>query len=165
MSGLLLHELKQTKPFASPELEAFLNLVRTTDLIHREVQAILKAFGLSQAQYNILRILRGAGPDGLSCTELGTRLVTFDPDVTRLLDKLEARGLVVRSRDNSDRRVVTVRATVPGTTLASDMALDQQLLACHRKQFSSLSPEQLAHLIDLLERLRQPSFTTSPSQE
>ncbi len=164
MSGLLLHELKQTKPFASQELEAFLNLVRSADLINREVQAILKAFGLSQAQYNVLRILRGAGPDGLSCSELGTRLVSFDPDVTRLLDKLEIRGLVVRSRDSNDRRVVTVRATVPGMTLAADAMLDQQLLACHRKQFAPLSPEQRSHLIDMLECLRQPSLvTTSPS--
>jgi len=164
MSGLLLHELKQTKPFASRELEAFLNLVRSTDLIHREAQAILKAFGLSEAQYNVLRILRGAGPDGLTCSELGARLVSYDPDVTRLLDKLEARGLVARSRDSADRRVVTVRATVPGLALAGDAALDQQLLDCHRTQFSPLSPEQLAQLIDLLERLRQPSLvTTSPS--
>src|SRR5262245_3198874 len=117
MAGLLQQEIKQTRPFATAELEAFLSLVRTSDLIHREAQAILKAQGLSEAQYNVLRILRGAGPDGLSCSELGSRLVSFDPDVTRLLDKLEARGLVVRSRDGRDRRVVTVRASSAGLAL------------------------------------------------
>lgn len=165
MAGLLLTEIKQTKPFASSEVEAALNLLRSSDLIHRELGAILKAHGLSQAQYNILRILRGAGPDGLSCSELGSRLVSYDPDVTRLLDKLEARGLVARSRDDRDRRVVVVRITAAGSALCADPGLNERLLACNRRQFSHLSPEQLALLIELLERLRQPVHTTSPSQE
>lgn len=162
MTGLLLREIKQTKPFASPELEAFLNLVRSADLVHREATAILKTRGLSQTTYNVLRILRGAGQAGLSCSELGSRLVTFDPDITRLLDRLEAHGLVTRHRDDTDRRVVVVRATSAGLALASDSSLDQQLLDCHRRQFSSFSAEQLTLLINLLERLRQP---IPPSQE
>jgi DNA-binding MarR family transcriptional regulator len=160
MVGLLSREIKQTKPFASAELEAYLNLCRTADAIQRETNAVLRARGLTAAQYNVLRILRGAGAQGLSCSELGSRLVTFDPDVTRLLDKLEARGLVQRQRDLADRRVVVTSLTPAGAALVADRGLDEALLACHRRQFAPLHPEQVTLLIDLLERLRQPSPST-----
>ena len=114
---MLQRDLKQRRPFASREEEAYLNLVRTADLLSREVAAVLKRHQLSEAQYNVLRILRGAGADGLACSEIGNRLVTRDPDVTRLLDRLEARALIARSREDIDRRVVTTRITPPGLTL------------------------------------------------
>ncbi len=96
----LQRDLKQRRPFTSRETEAYLNLVRTTDLLSREVAAVLKPHQLSEAQYNVLRILRGAGPEGLACSEIGHRLVTRDPDVTRLLDRLETRALITRGREH-----------------------------------------------------------------
>lgn len=159
MSGLLAQEIQMSKPFASAELECFLNLCRTSDTVQREATAVLKAHGLTGAQYNILRILRGAG-GSRSCSEIAARMVTFDPDITRLLDKLERRGLVKRHRDDTDRRVVLTSLTPAGAALAGDQQLDAALQACHARQFASLSPEQVHLLIDLLERLRQPSPST-----
>src|SRR5690242_4320539 len=111
MSGRLRDELKQRKHFASQEIEAVLNIVRTADQIHRKVAELLKPGGLSGTQYNVLRILRGAGPDGASCREIGERLVTHDPDITRLLDRMERNGWVIRARGEADRRVVSTRIT------------------------------------------------------
>jgi len=155
MAGRLHTDIKQGKPFAVPELEAFLNLVRSADALGREVAAVLKPKGLSAAQYNVLRILRGAGESGLPCGEIGARLVTHDPDITRLIDKLERRGLVARARDAADRRVVTVRITAAGVDLAGDPALDRTLNDLHQRQFAALAGDDLPRLIDLLERCRE----------
>ena len=155
MTGRLLSEIKQTKPFALPELEAFLNLVRSADALVREVAAVLKPSGLSGVQYNVLRILRGAGAGGLPCGEIAARLVTHDPDITRLIDRLEARGLVVRARDAADRRVVVVRITATGEALAGDNELSRALNDLHRAQFARLEPAHLTQLIDLLELSRE----------
>jgi DNA-binding MarR family transcriptional regulator len=155
MPGRLLSEIKQTRPFALPELEAYLNLVRSADALARESAAVLKPHGLSGAQYNILRILRGAGAAGLPCGEIGARLITHDPDVTRLIDKLERRGLVARARDAADRRVVTVRITAAGQAIAGDPELERALNDLHRRQFAALAPDEVPRLIDLLERCRQ----------
>ena len=84
----MLNELQQKKPFAHPEEELYLSLIRTADMLTRHASRLLKEVGISHAQYNVMRILRGAGPDGLPCGEISTRLITRDPDVTRLLDRL-----------------------------------------------------------------------------
>src|SRR5882672_9277108 len=106
MAPGLQSELKQKVPFAGPEQEAYLALLRTADALESQVEAKLKEFGLTGTQYNALRILRGAGPDGIPCSEIGERMITRDPDVTRLLDRLQKRGLVKRTRGQQDRRVI-----------------------------------------------------------
>jgi len=103
----------------------------------------------------VLRILRGAGEAGLPCGEIGARLVTHDPDITRLIDKLERRGLVARARDAADRRMVMVRLTAAGAALAGDNELSHALNDLHRAQFARLEPAHLTQLIDLLERCRE----------
>ncbi len=100
MAGRLQTEIKQRKPFAGTEVEAFLNLQRTADALARALAEVLKPAGLSGPQYNILRILRGAGPGGLACREICQRMVTRDPDMTRLLDRLEAGRQIERAPDH-----------------------------------------------------------------
>src|SRR5918992_748846 len=121
MARRLRTEIHQTKPFASLEEEAFLNLQRTGDALLHGLEAALKPVGLSPSQYNVLRILRGAEAEGLACREVAERMVTRDPDITRLLDRLEARGLVIRARDREDRRVITVRITPEGLRLLQEL--------------------------------------------
>jgi DNA-binding MarR family transcriptional regulator len=150
--GSLQRDLKQRAPFASREEEAYLNLVRTTDLLTREVAAVLKPHQLSEAQYNVLRILRGAGADGLACSEIGHRLVTRDPDVTRLLDRLEGRGLIARSREHADRRVVTTRITRAGLGLLDQ--LDAPVRHAVERMLEHLGARQLDAMIALLEEAR-----------
>src|SRR5580698_4234281 len=99
-----------------PEEAAFLDLLRATDMLSRGLIAVLKTEDLSSTQYNVLRILRGA-PEGLPCGEIGNRMITKDPDITRLLDRLEKRGLISRSREVKDRRTVTARITPAGLKL------------------------------------------------
>ncbi len=158
MVGRLLDELKQVRPFRSLADEAFLNLVRTTELLRREVVDVLKPHDLSQAQYNVLRILRGALREGdpqqraRTCGDIASRLVTYEPDVTRLLDKLERQQLIVRERDERDRRVVRTRITEQGlTTLA---ALDEPLAQVQQQRLGRLGEARLVELIGLLETLR-----------
>jgi DNA-binding MarR family transcriptional regulator len=110
----LAEEIKQTKPFPSKEQEVFLNIQRTAEVLGWTVIEILKPFELTQVQYNVLRILRGAGEEGIKCSEISERLVTKDSDITRLLDRLENRGLVARERDEKDRRIVVSRITEEG---------------------------------------------------
>src|SRR5713226_6186305 len=110
-------EIKQSKPFTSLEEEAFVALMRTADQLAWRGAEMLKQHGLSPTQYNALRILRGAGAKGLACSEIGERMINRDPDITRLVDRLERRGLVQRSRDKRDRRVITTRITGAGLEL------------------------------------------------
>ena len=153
MGGRLKTEIKQSKPFASLELEALLNLERTADLVMRKTAGALKSAELSPTQYNVLRILKGAGPDGLACREIGERMITKDPDITRLLDRMEDRGLVVRARDEKDRRVVTSRITAKGAKLAEEM--EQPLLKMHKQVIGHLGEKNLQALVDLLEMVRE----------
>lgn len=158
MAGRLLTELKQTRPFRTQEDEAFLNLVRTTEMLRREVMELFKPHDLTHAQYNVLRILRGSLRDtdpqnhARTCGDIASRLVTFEPDVTRLLDKLERQGLITRVRSDQDRRVVRSRITDKGLALLAD--LDEPIAATQRQRLGRLGPERLATLIDLLEELR-----------
>ena len=146
-------ELKQEKPFPSAEEELFLSLARTADVLGRKLSDFLKEQGLSPAQYNVLRILRGAGPDGLPCGEISMRMVTRDPDITRLLDRLEHRKLVARARHAGDRRVVSTRITPEGEALLQ--SVDQPMVEIHKKQFSFLSSPEMQGLLNQLTRIRE----------
>ena len=144
-------ELKQNKPFASKSQEAAVSLLRTSDLIRRNVAAVLEPYDITAQQYNVLRILRGA-PDGISAKDIAGRLVTRDPDITRLMDRLEKRGLLVRDRGNADRRVVIHRLTQTGLDLVN--ALDWPIHRMHRDIMRRLAPDRVKALIAILEEIR-----------
>src|SRR5580658_2732945 len=136
---------------ACPEETAFLDLLRTTDMLSRGLDRILKTEDVSATQYNVLRILRGS-PAGLPCGEIGNRMITRDPDVTRLLDRLEKRGLISRCRETKDRRTVMARITPEGLKVLG--RLDEPILAAHRRQLGHLGRERLAALEELLSVAR-----------
>ena len=135
----------------SAEEAAFLELMRTTDMLSRSLAPLLKAEELSSTQYNVLRILRGA-PEGLPCGEIGTRMITRDPDITRLLDRLEKRGLVSRCRETKDRRMVLTRITDAGLELLA--RLDEPVQEAHRAQLGHLGRERLQELVELVRAAR-----------
>jgi DNA-binding MarR family transcriptional regulator len=149
-----LAEEIQSKPFVHIEEEAVLNIVRTADLLSQQTAQLLKGFDLSTSQYNVLRILRGS-PDGLPAGQIASRMISRDPDVTRLLDRLESRSLIQRCRDHQDRRVVAARITSVGLDLLS--ALDAPIVAETKRQLGPMGEEKLRVLIDLLEQVRQIS--------
>ena len=160
-AGKLQSEPKKRQPFELIEQEVFLNLIRSADQLSRGVDEALKPAGLSATQYNVLRILRGAGAgdcQGLACQEIGERMVTRDPDITRLLDRIESRGLIARQRSTTDRRVVHTRITDAGLALLA--TLDAPLAAMHKEQFRCLTKAQIQTLIDLLERVRDATPET-----
>src|SRR5437899_2723721 len=121
MANKLAREIKQTKPFASLEEEAALNLQRTAAVLEQAFEGTLKSHGISATQYNALRILRGAGEKGLPCQEVGSRMIRLEPDLTRLFDRLEARGFLMRARAEDDRRVVLVRIAPAGAKLLGSL--------------------------------------------
>jgi DNA-binding MarR family transcriptional regulator len=135
----------------SAEEAAFLDLLRTTDMLSRGMVHLLKAEDLSSTQYNVLRILRGA-PEGLACGEIANRMITRDPDVTRLLDRMEKRKLISRCRDEHDRRTVMTRITPDGLDVLG--RLDEPIQSAHRKQLGHLGRERLRALTELLEAAR-----------
>jgi DNA-binding MarR family transcriptional regulator len=141
----------QTRRPAHPEEAAFLDLLRATDMLSRGLITVLKAEDLSPTQYNVLRILRGA-PEGLPCGEIGSRMITRDPDITRLLDRLEKRGLIVRSRESKDRRMVTARIMPLGLKVLG--RLDEPVQETHRKQLGHLGRDRLRALTELLHQSR-----------
>jgi MarR family transcriptional regulator, organic hydroperoxide resistance regulator len=153
MSRGLQAELKQKIPFASREAEAYLSLLRTADALQTRVEARLKEFGLTGTQYNALRILRGAGQEGLPCREIGERMITRDPDVTRLLDRLEDRGFVQRARAKLDRRVIYGKITAAGLKLLREM--DGPLDKFGREMLRHVRQDKLKQLIELLELVRE----------
>jgi DNA-binding MarR family transcriptional regulator len=144
---------KFAKPRRSscPEETAFLDLLRTTDMLSRGLVQVLKTENISATQYNVLRILRGA-PEGLPCGEIASRMITRDPDITRLLDRLEKRSLTSRSREVSDRRTVMTRITPEGLKLLA--RLDEPVQEAHRKQLGHLGRVRLRTLSDLLRACR-----------
>ena len=146
---------EQRKPSSSLEEEAFVALQRTADRLQRRVAEMLKQHGLSPTQYNALRILRGAGPEGLPCREAAERMINRDPDMTRLLDRLERRGLVERNRQHSDRRVITTRITNTGLDLLK--GLDRPVEDFHRQLLGSIGEAKLQLLVQLLETAREAS--------
>jgi DNA-binding MarR family transcriptional regulator len=153
VSGKLIAELKQTKPFASVHEEALLNLSRTHEFIQQRATEFFKQFQLTATQYNMLRILRGAGEKGTSCSHAAERMVTADPDVTRLLDRLEARNLIARQRSTEDRRVVVSRITPEGLDLLE--SIDEPLNEFTTRQLAHIPVDQLEQLIATLESIRE----------
>jgi DNA-binding MarR family transcriptional regulator len=141
----------QRRRAACPEETAFLELLRTTDMLSRGLVRVLKAEDLSSTQYNVLRILRGS-PDGLPCGEIASRMITRDPDITRLLDRLEKRALISRCRETKDRRMVMARITPEGLKLLA--RLDEPVQEGHRKQLGHLGRERLRALTQLLQAAR-----------
>ena len=139
---------------ACAEEEAFLDLVRTTEQLSRRLVPVLKAEDLSATQYNVLRILRGA-PEGLACGEIAARMITRDPDITRLLDRLEKRGLISRCRESKDRRTVLTRITPEGLKILA--RLDKPVEEAHRAQLAHLGRERLRQLRELLSSARGPA--------
>jgi DNA-binding MarR family transcriptional regulator len=152
MPSKLAAAIKQTKPFVSAEEEVFLAVQRTASDLNQGIAELLKPEGITAPQYNVLRILRGAGENGLACREIGDRLVTRDPDVTRLLDRIETQGLIVRARESADRRVVTTRITAKGRALLS--RLDEPVAELHVRQLAHLGQTKLRKLLELLEEAR-----------
>ncbi|HJR62680.1 MAG TPA: MarR family transcriptional regulator [Gemmatimonadaceae bacterium] len=153
MATDLLAELKQSKPFRSLEQEAHLNVVRTATVLADAFDLLVKPFGVSAAQYNVLRILQGADPEGLCRNDLRNRLLRRMPDVTRLLDRMERAGLVTRARDSDDRRLVSTRITQKGQRLLDK--LDALVEKEHQQRLGHLSDVQLRTLIELLTLVRQ----------
>jgi DNA-binding MarR family transcriptional regulator len=141
----------KSRRFGCLEEDVFVSLVRTSDLLGRGTERLLKASDISPTQYNVLRILRGA-PEGLPCTEIARRMITRDPDITRLLDRLEKRDLISRHRESKDRRMILTRITPQGMRLLRD--LDGPVTETHKAQLGHLGKESLRALMELLEKAR-----------
>jgi len=139
------------------ENRIFIALLQAADFLGQETEQFLKTAGLTGAQYNVLRILRGAEPEGLPCRGIGDRMISHDPDMTRLLDRMEKRGLITRARQTNDRRVVKTRITPQALNLLK--TLDQPVRELHKRQFRHISAARLKVLSGLLEdvRVRKPS--------
>ena len=152
MAGRLKQEIRQEKPFGSPEEEVILGMLRTADQLAVPMNEVLREAGLSLSQYNVLRILRGAGEDGLACGEISERMVRRDPDLTRLLDRMEANGFVTRARATNDRRVVLTRVT--GKGLETLEKLDLSVAASVRQTLAHMPADRLNALTELLEEAR-----------
>lgn len=149
----LRDEIKQGRAFGSVEQEALLNIQRTAAVLGYAISERLKPYGLTPKQYNVLRILRGAGEGGLCRHEIRARLITQVPDVTRLLDRLEAASLIDRERSGEDRREVKTTITSKGLELLEE--LDEPVATIHRQQFAHMSKEELRTLVRLLETARE----------
>jgi DNA-binding MarR family transcriptional regulator len=149
----LASELKQTRPFASPAHEAMVSIARTSAILELRVAEVLRPFGITPTQYNVLRILRGAGADGLPRCEVQSRLVAPVADTTRLLDRLERMGLVSRARDADDRRIVTSRITPRGLALLDKAAgpMKEQ----EQGEVGQVPDTRLRSLISILDEIRR----------
>lgn len=150
--GRISAEIRQTRPFTSLEREVAVTLLRTGDVLHHAVDITLRPLGASQEQYNVLRILRGAGPEGLPTLEIAQRMIARSPNITRLVDKLIAKGLVQRNAVAGDRRVVRITATARGLELLEELneAVDGMLVP-----LGTLAPRQLKELVTLLDAVRE----------
>jgi len=142
----------QKRRFGGLEEDVFVSLCRTVDLLSRSLEQVLKAADISPTQYNVLRILRGTR-DGLPFGEIGNRMISRDPDITRLLDRLEKRGLITRGRDKHDRRVIVTKITPEGLRLVAE--LDEPITETHEKQLGHLGRERLREFGSLLARARE----------
>lgn len=149
----LARELKQTKPFPSPVQEAVLGIKRTAALLDLRLAELLRPYGITPTQYNVLRILRGSGPAGLPRCEVQERLLAPVADATRLLDRLEKAGFVVRTRSTEDRRVVTSKITPRGLALLDTVAAPLRRL--EESEVGKISEARLRRLIDVLDEVRR----------
>jgi DNA-binding MarR family transcriptional regulator len=148
----LKDEIKQTKPFSSLQEEALLNIRRTSGFLEHSTHQMFKGHDLTESQYNVLRILRGAGAGGLRCSEIGERMISRDPDITRLLKRLELRGLVERRPDTCDRRVIHIRISEAGSRVLKQ--LDPVVETATSELVAHMNKERLGLLIDLMEEVR-----------
>ena len=146
-------EIGQNMPFSSAQEEALLNLMRTSDRLSRHMQRIIKPWGVTATQYNVLRILRGAGPEGLTCSEIGNRMLTADPDITRLLRRLKGLKLIRQHRDRRDRRVVRTVIAETGLKLLEEM--DPVIRQAPDELLGHMSAAEVAELTRLLEKARE----------
>jgi DNA-binding MarR family transcriptional regulator len=153
MTPDLRQEIHQQKPFKSIQQEAQLSVVRTGSMLVDAFEQMLKPYGITAAQFNVLRILRGAEPEGLCRNELRERLLTRMPDVSRLLDRMVDAGLVERAREGEDRRKVRTRMTPKARKLVDK--LDKIVAEEHQRRFGHLGKDRLRELIDTLTEVRQ----------
>jgi DNA-binding MarR family transcriptional regulator len=151
MAGLQL-EIAQEPPFSSVEEEALLNVLRTSDCLHRAFHLKTRDWGVTSTQYNVLRILRGAQPQGLTCSAIGMRMITAEPDITRLLSRLKTLKFLRQQRDRSDRRVVWTKISDAGLELLRDM--DPVIERLPVDLLGHLHRAELAEFIRLLELAR-----------
>ena len=149
----LKREIAQDRPFSSAHEEAFLNVLRTADCLHRAFQRRSRDWGVTSTQYNVLRILRGAQPRGLTCSAIGERMITAVPDITRLLARLKALKLIRQQRDRHDRRVVWTQISEAGLTLLR--AMDPVIQLAPKELLGHLSDADLTELTQLLELARK----------
>lgn len=149
----LKEEIKQTKPFTSLEQEAMLSIQRTDAVLGYSIIEALKPYDVTPTQYNVLRILKGARPNGLCREDIRQRLISQVPDVTRLLDRMEEAGLVGRERDSADRRLVTSRITEAGLALL--LKLEEPIAKAHERQLGHMTRAELRSLITLLAKARE----------
>ena len=149
----LKREIAQERPFSGPEEEALLNLLRTADCLNRAIQRKTRPFGITVTQYNVLRILRGAEPQGLTCSAIGDRMITAEPDITRLLARLKVLKLIRQQRDKRDRRVIWTQISPAGLALLAEM--DPMVLEFPGEMLGHLGNRRLAQLIELLEQARK----------
>jgi DNA-binding MarR family transcriptional regulator len=133
------------------EAQVFIALQKLADALNQEAAQLLKAHSLTGAQYNVLRILRGAEPEGLACSTISDRMISHDPDMTRLLDRMEKRALITRQRQRDDRRVVKTRITAAGLDLLR--GLDEPVCELHKRQFQHLPAPRLKTLGELLDQV------------
>jgi MarR family transcriptional regulator, 2-MHQ and catechol-resistance regulon repressor len=154
MASLKL-EIAQERPFSSAEEETLLNIMRTSDFLHRAFHRKTRNWGVTSTQYNVLRILRGAQPRGLTCAAIGSRMITAEPDITRLLSRLKALKLIRQQRDRHDRRVVWTQISEAGLELLK--AMDPVIERTPRELLGHMSKAELTELIRLLELARQNS--------
>lgn len=150
----LRDDIKQAKPFKSLYEETDLNIVRTAYVLIDAFENAIKSYGITATQYNVLRILRGAGEKGLCRNDVRDRLLNRMPDATRLLDRMEKGGLISRSRDSEDRRLVTTRLTRKGKQLVDQ--LDPLVARQHKARLGHMSEKQLTALNTLLTQVRNP---------
>jgi DNA-binding MarR family transcriptional regulator len=141
---------------AVTEDHLFVAILKSADSLSQEAEQLIKAHNLTMAQYNVLRILRGAEPEGLLCRGIGERMISRDPDMTRLLDRMEKRNLITRERQKDDRRVIKTRIT--GEGLAFLKKLDQPVRELHKRQFGHMKTARMKALAELLEEVakREP---------
>jgi DNA-binding MarR family transcriptional regulator len=158
----LKHEIQQTAPFSGIEEEAVLNLIRTSDFVQRAFQHKTRDWGVTSTQYNVLRILRGAEPEGLQCAAIGARMLTAEPDITRILARLKALKLIRQHRDQADRRVVWTRLGESGLRLLREM--DPLIERLPGNLLGHMKKAELKQLIRLLELARQPCTGAGPHQ-
>jgi DNA-binding MarR family transcriptional regulator len=150
---VLKNEIAQQRPFSGPPEEAVLNLLRTADCLQRAMQRKIRPWGITGTQYNVLRILRGALPQGLTCSAIGDRMITAEPDITRLLGRLKGLKLIRQQRDKRDKRVIWTQISPAGLALLAE--IDPVVEQFPKELLRELDEKQLTSLIHLLELARK----------